>query len=289
MGRRNNLASFFCYFALPLSFYCLFIGGGFYLVAIESLGYIPAFDLNFFTLDYYMEVWSSKNFISSLFFSTYIAFTSTVLSLILGTYFAQYLLFSNERVTKLLLENLGRVFLILPYLYIVFLVIFMFSDTGFFIRLLDFIGIKGFNGILYNKFGLGIIFAYTLKGFPFVMLFLLSIMTKIRRDFYDVASILGANHNQILLTVYIPLCKHAIIWSGLILFSYNLGSYEVPMLLTSIKQQTLSQLIYKLYTSPDLYDFPKAMALNITLLALNIGLGGLFSLFVAKVIRRFSI
>ncbi len=277
---------FLGYFAFPLFFYCLFIGGGFFLVGIESLGYIPAFDFNEFSLSFYVDIFKSKNFLSSFFFSIYIALSSTILSLILGIYFAQYLVFTKEKITSFLLEKLAKVFLILPYLYIVFLVFFMFSDTGLLFRFLHVFGIENSIGILYNNLALGIIFAYTLKGTPFVMLFLVSIMKKIRNEYYTISTILGANHFQTITSLYIPLCKHAIIWSALILFSYNLGSYEVPMLLTSVKQQSLSQLIFKYYTSPELLDFPKAMALNILLLFINIILGALLTLILSKAIDR---
>ncbi len=280
MGRKNY--QFVAYVIVPLLLYIVFIVGGLVVVLFESFNRSITFNWANLTIGVYKEVLTSTSTYSAIGFSLYIACMSASLSAIIGVYIAQFIAFSKKPIVSRLLEKCSYVFVILPYLYVVFLVLFMISDTGILYRLFG--GGKFLPNLLYGRFAFGIIFAFTLKGIPFVALYTLSILSKIRDEYFLIGHLLGASRSLVIRTVYIPICKNAIVWSSAVLFAYSLGSYEVPALLANVKQRTLTQLIYRNYTSPNIEDFPVAMALNVLLLIVCAVCGLLYSLLVAKVI-----
>ncbi len=282
MGRRNY--QFLAYVIVPLLLYIVFIVGGFGVVLLESFNRGVSFDWASLNIVVYKDLFTSKSTYSAIGFSLYIAFMSASLSAVIGVYVAQYIAFSKKAIVGKVLEKFSYVFVILPYLYVVFLVLFMVSDTGVLYRLFG--GGEFLPSLLYGRFALGVIFAFTLKGVPFVTLYTLSILSKIRDEYFLIGHLLGASRSLVIQTVYIPICKNAIVWSSAVLFAYSLGSYEVPSLLTNVHQRTLAQLIYRNYTSPNIDDFPTAMALNIVLLFVCAIFGLLYSFLVSRVIDR---
>ncbi len=282
MGRKNY--KFIAYIIIPLLLYAVFIVGGFFIVILESLNRGITFDWNELNIDIYRDLFQSKSTYSAIGFSLYIAFMSATFSTIIGVYIAQYIAFSHKKVISAIMEKLSYTFVILPYLYVVFLVLFMISDTGFLYRIFG--GGEFLPSLLYDDFGIGIIFAYTLKGFPFVTLFTLNILTKVREEYFLIGHVLGASRRTVIKTIYIPICKNSIVWSSAVLFAYSLGSYEIPALLTNVRQITLPQLIYRNYTSPNIENFPKAMALNVILLLVCAIFGLLYSFIVAKAVDK---
>ncbi len=287
MGERNyTLMNTVGYFGIPLVLYAVFIFGGFFLVARESLGYVAAFGQTTLHFDHYREVLSEETFIESLGFSLYLAIVSASVSTILGVWIAQYLVFSSNRFVKYLVDKISNVLVILPYLYLIYLMIFSLSETGLLARVLRIFGVPVEVNLLYDSFGIGLILTYVLKGAPFVAIYVYGVMVKIKRDYYVLAESMGVDKRGIINSIYIPLSKNAIIWSSIVLFAYNLGSYEVPMLLSNVQQNTLSQYVYRLYTSSDYMEIPQAMALNIIVLGINIICGIGYALLLDCVIRR---
>ncbi len=287
MGRKyNRLGSSLLYFGIPTLIYLTFIFGGFIFVFIESLGYIEALDMRDISFRHYYNVFSDADFLKSCLFSLYLATVSSTISVSIGVYLAQLITFSEHKKINLLFLKLSNIFIILPYLFTILLVIWMFSDSGLLARILHVFGFENDLGILYDDFGLGMIFAFVLKGSAFVTVYVYNVMSKIKKDYLILGQSMGVSKGKIIRSVYIPICRNTIVWSSAILFAYTLGSYEVPMLLSNIKQDTLATELYKLYTSSNFSDFPQAMATNISMLFINLVFASLYALAVSKVIKR---
>ncbi len=287
MGRRNHrIIALIGYFGVPILVYGLLIFGGLYLVARESLGYIPAFGMVDVTFGYYIDVLSSRIFLRGTLFSVYLAVVSTLLSTVIGVYLAQYMVFTKRLWIRRLVNGSSRILVILPYLYMVYLVIFTFSDTGFLARLLHIVGVDNGIGILFDPLGIGMILSFVLKGAPFVVVYVLGVMDNVKKEYAVVSRNLGASHYLTVRSIYIPLCKTSILWCAGVLFAYTMGSFEVPMLLSTASQNTLSVSMYRLYTGTSIADIPSSMAMNIYLLIVNIVAGGLFVLGLNRWIGR---
>ncbi len=283
--KHNKVIAALCYFGAPAFIYIFIIFGGFIFVFIESLGYIKSLNMTDITLAHYGAVITDSDFLRSCTFSLYLALLSSALSTIIGVYLAQYLVFAQGIVQKAV-HKLAGIIIILPYLFAILLVIWMFSNSGLVARAMYALGFNSRPDLLYDNLGISMIFTYVLKGSAFVTVYVYNVMSKIRKDYYLLANSMGVGKYRIITGIYIPLCKNVIVWSSAIMFAYTLGSYEVPMLLSNINQTTLAAELYRLYTGSNFMDFPKAMAANIIMLLINIVFGGLYAAILSKVIDR---
>lgn len=173
--------------------------------------------------------------------------------------------------------------LIIPYIYVVFLSIIFLGQTGFVSRLLYNAGvlsdIKNFPELVFDKNGFGIIWVYVFKGTPFVTLFVLNVMSRISKKYEDAAKSLSAAKITILRKIYLPLCSKVVIWASCIIFAYDLGSFEVPYILSSISPVPLSSRLYSLFINPDIFKIPETMAMNVVLLFIGIIFVGVYAVF----------
>ncbi len=254
--------------------YGIFIIGGLVLVIIESTGHIPGLGISYEGLKHYRELFLKESFVQSILYSLYIAFTSALIATTAGVLAAYSLTFAKSKFWSYVSRKILEMGMILPYLYIVFLALILFSRTGLFSRILFSAGIidslESFPAIFYNKSGAGIILVFIIKGFAFVSIFTFNIMARIGPGFEQISRTLGGGYYFTLKKVYLPLCSNVIIWCYCIVFIYFLGSFEVPYLLGGGEFVTLSSMLYSLYINPDIKIIPQAMALNVILYVLGI-------------------
>ncbi len=287
MGRKYyRIKENILYFGFPALIYVIFIIGGFLLVFIESLGYIPTLDMTETSIVNYINVTQDRDFFQSLALSLYLSTISTTLSIVIGVYLAQYIIFSESKLLKHCVLRLSNILIILPYLFAILLVIWMFSDSGLLARILYILGFSDDIGLLYGDLGFGMIASFVIKGAAFVTVYVYNVMSKVKKDYFVLASSMGVSKKDIVMSIYIPICRNTIIWSSAILFAYTLGSYEVPMLLSNVNQDTLSTEMYSLYTSSNITDFPRAMATNIIILVINVIFSELYAMLMSKAIKR---
>lgn len=273
-----------------LMIYTLFIGGGLIEAVKESLGYIPVINMYSVNLDGYREIINEGGFWRDLTFSVYLALAATVLSTLFGTIIAYSFVASNNVVIKTIVRKILEIGLILPFLYVVFLAMLFLNQTGFFSRLLFHIGIisdyGSFPVLIYDRFGLGILWVYVFKGAPFVALFAINIMSRISKVYSEAAQSLGADSLAILRRIYLPLSANTITWASSIIFAYDLGSFEVTYLLSGISPVPLSAKLYSLHISPDLYTTTQTMALNVILFGCGLIIVGAYAVFLRFLLRR---
>ncbi len=264
----------FIWFLLPMILlFGIFLVGGILQVFWESMGHIPALGMNRISVDAYVDIVQEPNFLINMSFSLVLALISASIATITGVLIAYGIYLSKSKYIQVLIKKILQMGLMLPYLYMVLLVILSIGKTGFLSRLLyqlGFIeGIKEFPELVYHPYGFGIILVFILKGAPFVALFTLNILNEINTGYGEIAKTLGGNHSSILLKIYLPFLSESIVWCASILLVYQIGSFEVPFLLGTNEPITLSSKLYSLYIHSDIQTIPKTMAMNIIILIIS--------------------
>ena len=230
----------------------------------QSFGVIPAFNLTKPTLNYYKEVLSSSQMKSSILFSLYIAFTSSLFAVVIGTLICVIIVMNKK--TKWFYEKLIEIPVIVPHIVVAIFILNIFSKSGLMARVLAAIGIissqEQFLNLIYDKYGIGIILAYLWKEIPFIIYFVLAIMSNINDSLGEAAINLGANKYETFKRVTLPLCRNTIFSGFLIIFVFAIGAYEIPQLLGPTLPKALPVLSYIQYIHPNLQNRPYAMALN---------------------------
>lgn len=230
----------------------------------QSFGVIPAFNLTKPTLNYYKEVLSSSQMKSSILFSLYIAFTSSLFAVVIGTLICVIIVMNKK--TKWFYEKLIEIPVIVPHIVVAIFILNIFSKSGLMARVLAALGIissqEQFLNLIYDKYGIGIILAYLWKEIPFIIYFVLAIMSNINDSLGEAAINLGANKYETFKRVTLPLCRNTIFSGFLIIFVFAIGAYEIPQLLGPTLPKALPVLSYIQYIHPSLQNRPYAMALN---------------------------
>ena len=230
----------------------------------QSLGVIPTFGLREPTFKYYEEVLSSPQMKTSILFSLYIAFTSSLFSVIVGTLICMIIVINKK--TKWIYEKLIEIPIVVPHIVVAIFILNIFSKSGLIARILASLGIisgqEQFFNLIYDKYGIGIMLAYLWKEIPFIIYFVLSIMSNINDSLGEAAINLGASRWKTFKMVTLPLCRNTILSGFLIIFVFSLGAYEIPQLLGPTLPKALPVLSYIQYIHPNLQNRPYAMALN---------------------------
>lgn len=234
----------------------------------QSLGYIPFLNMNEYSLDYYKEVLTDKNFYSALFFTIYVSVVPTLISLFLGTMFAIQIYLKDKKHSKvnLFIQNP----IIIPYSVYTFFIIILLMQTGLISRIFYSLNIitnpNDFPLFIYDKLGIGMLVVYVLKQTPFVFLIVSSALLRVDKKYVQASYNLGATKFQTIKTVILPMIKSSLLTAFLLCFAFNFGSFEVPYLLLNPSQETLPILAYKKYINTDISQRPYAMVLNTLIL-----------------------
>ncbi len=248
------------------------------IVLVQSLGYIPAFDLHDFSLDYYLSVLSDPDLLASLGVSLRTAFWSTVFSVLLGTAIAAALVYTNK--TKGGLLSVVRLPILVPHMVVAMFMVTLFSQTGLLARGAAALGLitdhTQFPQLLYTESYWGVIVAYLWKEAPFVAYYVLSLMASVSHSLGEAAENLGASPLRSFFQITLPLTMPSICNAALIIFIFAFGGYELPFLLGSTLPRALPVQAYIDFASPDLRFRPYAMAANGVILFFTIIMAVLF-------------
>ena len=257
-------------------------------VAIQSLGYIPAFGLTNLTLRYYTEVFRNPDFVNSVWVSLKIALWSAVFACILGVALSMALI-KTRRAGGATLYAI-RLPILVPHAVVAVFVVQILGQTGLLARLLFTLGLledyTQFPQLLYTPSYLGTVLAYLWKEIPFVAYFVLAFMSSISETLGEAAENLGASPVRSFFEVTLPLSLNVIAKAFLIIFIFAFGGYELPLLLGSTLPKALSVTTYLAYMSPDLLQRPLAMAMNGTMLLLSTAISGLYALAIIGLNRK---
>lgn len=250
----------------------LFIGG---LVTglAQSFGYMPligSFDLS---LDAYVNVFTDNGFLRSLLLTFWVSLTSTGLATILAVVCA--LALRRDFPGKRLVMFVFQLNIPVPHLVGAIGTLFLLSQSGLMARVAYAIGaISGagdFPALVYDKYGIAIIFEYLWKAVPFTGVIVLANLQSLGKDYENIARTLGANWWQRLRYVILPLIAPGLLRASIMVFAFTFGSFEVPFLLGQRFPSVLPVLAYRSYHDVDLNARPEAMAMSIVI-AVLIGL-----------------
>lgn len=230
----------------------------------QSFGVVPAFGLTEPTFKYYIEIFQNKDMLTSILFSLYIAFTSAFFSTVIGVLICMFLVQGNYN--KGLALRAIQIPIVVPHVVVAIFTINILSQSGLLARIFCALGfieeMTDFWSPVFEAHGLGIILAYLWKEIPFIIFFIISLMSNIDGRLGEAAINLGASKWTSFTKVTLPLCLKPIASGFLIIFTFTFGAYELPQLLGATLPKALPILSYLEYTHPDLRHRPYSMALN---------------------------
>ena len=262
--------------------------GGLIQAVVQSLGHLPAFGMDEFTLEHYRRVLTDFRFLNSLRYTFYIALTSSILSVILGVFVA-FLVYKSRLGDKLSF-SLYRIPIIIPHIVVIITVFHIFFQTGIVSRFAYSIGLidsaHDFPLLIFDRTGAGIMLVYLYKQIPFVALMVFTISRNLDRKYFQVAENLGASPFHIMTRITFPLLAPTILSAFLITFAFGFGAFEVPYLLGSPARHTLPILAFIDYRSPVLADRPAAMAINVIVSAMSLLMIWLYSRVLSVLTKR---
>ncbi len=248
--------------------------GGVILGLLQSFGFFPLIGLKSFTLKYYLEVFSSAEFLDALAYSFYISLVSSIGAVVIGVLLAYQLakLPKDFKIVKLVY----KLPIIVPHIIASLLVFLFFTQSGLAARILYHLGLidrlQSFPQLIFDRGGVGIILVYLWKEIPFVALIVYTILNNINNSFEQVAANLGASQRQIFWNIYLPLAMPSIGSAFIIVFAFSFGAFEIPFLLGPTSPKTLPVLAYQSYVSSDLLQRPYSMVIAMTLTLICLGL-----------------
>ncbi len=283
MGRKYKIVMGL---APMLVLYGWLIIGGMMNIVVESLGYIPNLGFRKFSLAAYRNILLMDGLLADLAFSIYVSILATTISIIFGVVIAYYLATTQWKVIKTIMTAILRLGMILPYLYMVFLVVLTLGRTGILSRILLFLNLidtmEQMPSIIFSTWGIGIILTFIAKGIPFVTLFTVNVMSNINTTYKDMAKVLGCNRMNLFLRLYVPMSKDVIVWTSAVLLAFSFGSFEVPFILSSLRPTTMSVRLFSVYSSPSISMIPTTMAITVMMLTV----GGLLVLVYTTILRK---
>ncbi len=286
---KKNLYKYKPYFLLlPILIVLtvIFIGGLF-TALLQSFGYFPVVGMRQFTLNYYIEVFKDKDFISSFFFSLCTSLVSSAIAVIVGVYLS-YILVKKRKKDKVI-ELLYKLPIIVPHSVAVLLIVIILSDSGILARFCYHLGIidkqSSFTSLVFDRKGLGIVISYIWKEIPFITLVVYTVMSKVNDKLSEAAYNLGANAKQVFLHVTLPLLMPTISSSFIIIFAFSFGAFEVPYLIGPTFPKTLPVMAYINYIDPELTKRPYTMVILMIVTVICIGLILLYTRFMKKIVQ----
>ncbi|WP_207204723.1 ABC transporter permease [Miniphocaeibacter massiliensis] len=237
---------------------------GIFIGIIQSFGVIPSLGLTKPTIKYYKEILSNVNMINSIVYSFRIAIISALFSTIIGVLISGIIVL-NRRENSLYMKII-QLPIIIPHIVVALFTINILSKNGILARVVYSLGLisdqQEFPKVIFDSGGIGVIIAYLWKEIPFIIYFIIALMSKINNKLGEAAINLGASKWKAFFKVTLPLCKNTILSGFIIIFIFALGAYELPAILGATSPRALPVLTYVEYIHPDLQNRPYAMALN---------------------------
>ncbi|MEL3903640.1 MAG: ABC transporter permease subunit [Treponemataceae bacterium] len=229
---------------------------------LQSLGVFRTIGMTRLTTEYYKSVFSSHNFLQSLYFSFYTSLCASLIAVLIGVALSVIFLNLKQRGKKA--ARIFRIPVSVPHLVVIVMMITLFAKTGFlsrfFVLLFPTFNTDFFSRFIFDKKGVGIILVYLWKEIPFVALTTHSVLANLDSELGITAQNLGASYFQTLIHVLLPLAAPNIFSSFVIIFAYSFGGYEVPQLIGATVPKALPVQAFIEYTNPLLENRPYAMA-----------------------------
>jgi len=238
--------------------------GALVFAGLQSFGYAPLYGINKFpTLEYYRELFSAEGFWMSVGYTFYYAFVPTVVATALGVYLA--LILQKRFRGSRLLRILYKLPLMVPYLVGIGLAIVLLANGGIIARLCFALGLIESTGdfprLISSYGGWAIMWVYVWKQLPFTTMVVFSVLIGLGRDTEEAARMLGARRSQVFWQVTMPQIMPGVVSASLIVFAFNFGSFEAPMILGASYPNTLSVEAWRAFDDANYSRRLSAMAI----------------------------
>ena len=257
-------------------------------IMIQSLGYMPVFDLYDVTIKYYAEVLRRPEVLQSLGVSLKVSLVSSLLAAAAGTLICAALV-RTRRIRGAMLYTV-RLPILVPHTVVALFTVAMLSQTGLFARMAYAAGIISdnteFPAILYGTGYFGVIIAYIWKEAPFIAYFSLALMSGVSDTLGEAAENLGASPFKSFMHITLPLSLPAIAKGFLIVLIFSFGGYELPMLLGATLPKAFPVYTYIEFLKPDFKLRPYAMAMNGITLILSLMMALIYAICMKRLMKK---
>lgn len=234
---------------------------------MESLGYIPELSFNNFTFKYYRELFADSAFLNSLYYSFKIALISAIIATALGSYLGYYISKLNNK----FLNILYRLPILLSYVAAAALIYTTYSDKGLLFHIISLLGFTEVDiNLIFNSSGIAVILLNIFKGMPFIAFSVTPIFMKADKNYRFVAQNLGSTRFQYVIKILLPLAKRAIFTSFLVIFNFNMFTYEGFYYLGPSNPVSIGVYAYKTYLNADLSNRIYGMAINMIMILISL-------------------
>lgn len=217
-----------------------------------------------FTLEHYQRVIDRPVYLRVFWITFQIAFTVTVLALLLGYPLAYVLATARRRTASVML-----IFVLMPFFTSILVRTYawmvILGPQGLLNQALDAVGL-GPMTLLYNRAGVLIGMTYALL--PYMVLTLFSVMRGIDRRLLQAAHNLGASNWQAFLRVFLPLSFPGIAGGSLLVFILALGYFITPRLMGGDRDQMVAMVIENQVELALNWNFAAALAVLLLLITL---------------------
>lgn len=225
------VAAAYCFLLLPLAIVVL---------ASFNAGELLTFPPQGFSLRWYAHFFNSQPFMTSLFFSLRLAAAAMVISTLLGTAAALYVVRFGE-IWRNTLRLMIVAPLLLPEILSAIALLFFFYSFGF------------------GKTVGALLVGHVLITLPFVFLAVSSVLYNFDTSLEDAARSLGANPFTTFRRITLPLIKPGVMSGALLAFIVSFDLFAVSLLLKGIGMETLPIQLFDYVT----WDFdPTAAAVS---------------------------
>lgn len=273
---------------IPFMLVTLLVLASIFNIFIQSMGYMPVFDLYDFSFRYYIEELKRPEVLRSLGVSLKVAFVSSIFSALLGTLICASMI--GTRKDRGAMIYAVRLPILVPHTVVAVFTVALLAQTGIFARIAYALGIISdyteFPSILYGTGYSGVILAYIWKEAPFIAYFTLALMSSVSHTLGEAAENLGASSFKSFMHVTLPLSMPAIARGFIIVFIYAFGGYELPLLLGSTLPKAFPVYTYIEFMKPDFKLRPYAMAMNGITLMLSLLMALIYAIMMHRLLKK---
>ncbi len=127
-----------------------------------------------------------------------------------------------------------------------------------------------FINVIFNSKGIAVILLNIFKGMPFIAFSVAPIFMKANKNYRFIAQNLGCTRFQYIIKILLPLAKRAIFTSFLVIFNFNMFTYEGFYYLGPSNPISIGVYAYKTYLNADLSNRIYGMAINMIMIIISL-------------------
>jgi len=287
-GRAASAGTLCLLLGPALAVVIVLFAGGLVLGLLQAGGYVPGRDFSSLTVEHVRRVLLDPELLRSFGLTFYISATSTLIACLISVLLAMALinLAGRSRTIYFLLQ----LPLTVPHLVIAISVLLLLAPSGLIARLAAATGLiaeaSSFPLLVNDRLGIGILAVYVWKEIPFITFMLLAVLKNMGSELLEAGATLKAGRCQRFLYITLPIIAPALGASGLIVFAFTFGAFEVPYLLGRTHPLLLPVWAYRNYSDIDLLARPEGIALGLLIAVIIIASIVLAHLLLAFARRR---